>query len=136
MTPTSSGPFAQILSGALDGNRYRDVQDDNSPSPHESPGTLESDVGPDVYRDLLAAFLAHLSLQRIELGAALANDDIASAQGVAHQIKGTALNFGAARLDELAKRLLEIDTGEPTLFRSLVTEIETEIRSLQAVVGV
>jgi HPt (histidine-containing phosphotransfer) domain-containing protein len=86
-----------------------------------------------MYKELLAAFLSHLSFHRSELSAALAQDDIASAQGVAHQIKGTASSFGAGRLDGVARRLLDIDAGEQTLFRSLVAEMDAEIRTLQAV---
>ena len=42
------------------------------------PGArLESDVGPEVYQELLAAFLAHLSLQVVELNTAVANEDVA-----------------------------------------------------------
>ena len=84
-----------------------------------------------MYKELLVAFLSHLSVQRLELEDAAANEDVARAQDVAHQIKGTALSFGAARLDALATRLLDIDVASGELLSSLVTEIDTEISTLQ-----
>lgn len=95
-----------------------------------SPGTLERDVGPEVYKDLLVAFLSHLSVQRLELEDAAANEDVARAQEVAHQIKGTALSFEATRLDAVATRLLDIDVASGELLSSLVTEIDAEIIAL------
>jgi len=137
VTPSSIGPFvAPIGSGAVIANRYRDVEYESSPTLDGSPGTLENDVGPEVYAELLAAFLSHLSLQRLELRAAVAAEDVVSAQDVAHQIKGTASSFGATRLDELAKRLLEIVVDERELLPSLVGEVDDEICRLQAVVSV
>jgi HPt (histidine-containing phosphotransfer) domain-containing protein len=133
MNPGSHRPFAPIDSGALVANRCRDVEYKRSPSLDGSPGTLEHDVSPQVYRELLAAFLSHLSLQRVALYDAVANEDVAWAQEVAHQIKGTALSFGAARLDVLAKRLLDIDVDQRGLLSSLVSEIDAEIVTLQAV---
>jgi HPt (histidine-containing phosphotransfer) domain-containing protein len=96
-----------------------------------SPGTLEHDVGPEVYKDLLVAFLSHLSVQRLELEDAAANEDLARAQEVAHQIKGTALSFDATRLDAAATRLLDLDGAGGELLSSLVTEIDAEISTLQ-----
>ena len=117
-------------------NRYNDVENERSLAPAEVPGTLESDVGPEVYRELLTSFLTHLSLQIDELDAAAVKGDVPAAQYVAHQIKGTAPSFGAARLDELARRVLQMDGGPVELLRALVSEIGTEIKALQAAISV
>ena len=113
-----------------------DVENESSQSSAEHVGTLESDVGTEVYNELLDAFLTHLSLQAVELDVAAADGDVSSAQSVAHQIKGTATSFGAKDLDELARRVLVIESNQNELLRSLVTEIGIEIRSLQARAGV
>jgi len=102
----------------------------------ESQDTIEDDVGSEVYAELLSEFLAHLSLQRIELTTAAGDGDVAAAQRVAHQIKGTASSFGAARLDDLAHRLLGIDGADLELLCSLVREADAAICTLQANVGV
>ncbi len=133
MNPGCDGPFVAIDSGAVVANRCKDVGYKRSLSLDGSPETLEHDVGPELYQELLAAFLSHLSLQRIELNDAVANEDVALGQDVAHQIKGIALSFGAARLDVLAKRLLDIDVDQRELLSSLVSEIDAEICTLQAV---
>jgi HPt (histidine-containing phosphotransfer) domain-containing protein len=117
-------------------DRYMDVENESKPSSDEALGTLESDVGSEVYRELLEAFLSHLSLQAVELGSAAADGDVAAAQYVAHQIKGTASSFGATRLDEVAHRILATEPGQRELLRSLVSELDSEIRSLQTGVGV
>jgi len=117
-------------------HRYTDVENEMDRTADETRGTLESDVGPEVYNELHAAFLAHLSLQVVDLGTAAANRDVPAAQFVAHQMKGTALSFGAARLDELAKRVLRMDGTQAELLHLLVNEIEAEVDTLQAVVGV
>ena len=118
-------------------DRYKDVENERSPASRAAPGTLESDVGPEVYQELLASFLAHLSVQKAELDRRRrADGDVAAAQYVAHQIKGTALSFGAVRLDELAQRVLHIDGDQVELLRSLVEEIDAEIETLQAAIGV
>jgi len=98
--------------------------------------TLEDDVGSEVYQELLAAFLAQLSVQVVELNVAAGARDVPAAQFVAHQIKGTASSFGAARLDELAKRALRMDEDEVELLGTLVSEIEVEVAQFQTVVGV
>ena len=98
--------------------------------------TLENDVGSEVYQELLAAFLAHLSLQVVLLDTAVTCHDVPGAHAVAHQIKGTACSFGAVRLDELAKRVLRMDGSEVELLGSLVSEIDGEVRALQAAVAV
>jgi HPt (histidine-containing phosphotransfer) domain-containing protein len=97
--------------------------------------TLESDVGPEVYQELLESFLALLSVQKVELATAAREQDVLAAQSVAHQIKGTASSFGAVRLDELSTRLMEIDAAEVELLRSLVRDIDIEVASFQGAVG-
>ncbi len=94
--------------------------------------SLESDVGPEVYQDLLGAFLAHLSQQVVDLDTAAANGDLLAAQRVAHQIKGTASSFGAMRLDELADRLHDLQGEQVELLRSLVKEIDAEVVDFRA----
>ncbi|HVA04956.1 MAG TPA: Hpt domain-containing protein [Acidimicrobiales bacterium] len=112
-----------------------DVEYESNPSFDGDPGKLEDDVGPEIYNELLEAFLAHLTLQAVELGSASADGDLAAAQYVAHQIKGTATSFGAMRLHELAQRVLTIDGDRQDLVRSLVSELEVEICSLQVGFG-
>jgi HPt (histidine-containing phosphotransfer) domain-containing protein len=98
--------------------------------------TLESDVGPEVYQELLASFRAHLLVQVVELRSAAATGDVAAAQYVAHQMKGTAPSFGALRLDDLAHRLLGIQPHDVALLDDLVSEIDAEVDALQSVVTV
>jgi HPt (histidine-containing phosphotransfer) domain-containing protein len=97
--------------------------------------TLESDVGPEVYQDLLGAFLAHLSQQVVDLNAAAANRDVLAAQCVAHQIKGTASSFGAVVLDELADRMLALQGDQVELLLSLVIEIDVQVVHFRSVVA-
>jgi HPt (histidine-containing phosphotransfer) domain-containing protein len=117
-------------------HRYSDVENEGNPAPAQTPGTLESDVGPAVYQELLASFLTHLSLQKAELTDAAVHGDVRAAQHVAHQIKGTALSFAAVRLDGFAQRVLHIDGDQVELLRSLVDEISAEIETLQAAIRV
>jgi HPt (histidine-containing phosphotransfer) domain-containing protein len=119
------------------GHRYRDVEHESSTPPlDDSPGTLADDVGPEVYAEILSSFLSHLQFQRIELGVACADCDVAAAQLVAHQIKGTALSFGAVRLDELAERLLQIEGDDHALLRSLVSEMDEAVCSFQSAANI
>lgn len=104
----------------------------NSDTDVRGAQTLESDVGPEVYRDLLGAFLTHLSQQAVDLDTAAANGDLLAAQCVAHQIKGSALSFGAVRLDEIASRLLGMQGDQVELLRSLVTEIDAQVVDFRA----
>jgi HPt (histidine-containing phosphotransfer) domain-containing protein len=116
-------------------HRCTEVDNEMAPTLDATLGTLESDVGPEVYQELLASFAAHLSLQVIKLNAAVDDSDVPAAQGVAHQIKGTASSFGATRLDELAKRVLGMPNTQVELLRSLVDEIDAEVGTFQAVFG-
>ena len=96
------------------------------------PRTIEDDVGPEVYQELLADFLSDLTPQLADLENAGMTGDVPAARRIAHQIKGTALSFGAVGLDALVDRLLQLDGGETDLLRSLVNEVRVEVRSLQA----
>jgi HPt (histidine-containing phosphotransfer) domain-containing protein len=124
-------------------HRYKDVERETNLDPGHGAGldrastvtTLESDVGPEVYRELLGSFLAQLSVQKVELGTAAAEQDVVAAQFVAHQIAGTASSFGALRLDELATRLMQIDDAEVELLRSLVRDIDAEVASFRGALG-
>ena len=107
-----------------------------SPSTTADAGTLEGDVGPEVYKELLTSFRTHLLVQVVELRAAATAGDVVAAQYVAHQIKGTAPSFGAARLDGLARRLLGIQPNDVELLRGLVSEIDAEVDTLRSVVTV
>ena len=91
--------------------------------------TLETDVGTEVYRELLEAFLTLLSVQLVDLSTAVAQRDVSAAQFVCHQIKGTASSFGAMRLDELANGVMQLDDTGAELLGSLVGEIATEVSS-------
>jgi HPt (histidine-containing phosphotransfer) domain-containing protein len=109
----------------------------NHPTPSVlDVGTLESAINPKAYRELLAAFLTYLSVQVDELNRAAQSRDVVAAQFVAHQIKGTASSFGAARLDELAERLLRLDVDRGDDLRSVVDEIGQAAARLQGVVHV
>jgi HPt (histidine-containing phosphotransfer) domain-containing protein len=129
------GEMVSLPSGRDVTQRCTAMDNEMAPTLDETPGTLESDVGPEVYQELLASFVAHLSLQVSRLNAAADESDVAAAQGVAHQIKGTASSFGATRLDELAKRVLQMADTEVELLRSLVQEIAAEVGTFQAVVA-
>ncbi len=100
-------------------------------APENGPQTIESDVGTEVYQELLADFLSDLTSQLADLEDAGMTGDVPAARRVAHQIKGTVLSFGAVRLDALVDRLLQLDGGETDLLRSLVNEVRGEVRSLQ-----
>jgi HPt (histidine-containing phosphotransfer) domain-containing protein len=117
-------------------HRYNDVDHESTLTPHVSEragvGTLEADVGPEMYPELLAAFLEYLSPQVAELNDSAAVGDVPAAQYVAHQIKGTASSFGALHLEGLAVRVLQMDPNQDERLRSLVSEIETEAVRLQA----
>lgn len=136
MTPGISKSSCPNGSDVVIANRYRDVKNQRHCALDESQGTIEDDVGSEVYAELLSEFLAHLALQRIELVAAAGDGDVAGAQRVAHQIKGTAPSFGAARLDDLAHRLLGMDGADVELLCSLVRDVDAEILTLQANVDV
>ncbi len=110
-----------------------DVEYENRSTLDQPRSSLEDDVGPEVYGELLTSFLSHLSLQRVELNDAAKNGHVEAAQYVAHQIKGTALSFGAFGLDELANRLLRIGVAEHDLMVPLVGEMDREIGALQEV---
>jgi HPt (histidine-containing phosphotransfer) domain-containing protein len=97
------------------------------------PRTLESDLGPVVYRELLDAFLAHLPAQLAQLRNDAARGDVPAARYIAHQIKGMATSFGAVHLDDLATRVLGIGRDDDDLLRSLVDEIGVEIGQLRAI---
>jgi HPt (histidine-containing phosphotransfer) domain-containing protein len=129
------GEIFPMTSARVMTHRCTTVDNEMAPTLDETPGTLESDVGPDVYRELLESFVAHLSLQVITLNAAVDDGDVPVAQGVAHQIKGTASSFGATRLDELSKRVLQMADTEVELLRSLVHEIDAEVETFQAAVA-
>ncbi len=55
--PGAHGSFAKIVSGSIFANRSRDVEYQSSPSLDESTGTLEPDVGPELYEELVTTFL-------------------------------------------------------------------------------
>jgi len=137
MTDSHTDVGREMTPVGVSGHRYTDVEHESSTRPLDgSPGTLADDVGPEVYAEILTSFLSHLQFQRIELGAACADCDVAAAQSVAHQIKGTALSFGALRLDELADRLLQIDGDDHEQLRSLVSEMDEAVCSFQSAAGV
>jgi HPt (histidine-containing phosphotransfer) domain-containing protein len=98
----------------------------------EGAGTIESDVGSDVYQELLVDFLDHLSVQHEDLRKAAAAKDVPAARYVAHQIKGTALSFGAVRLDGILDRMLTTGKDQDERLQTLVVEFGEEIGRLQA----
>jgi HPt (histidine-containing phosphotransfer) domain-containing protein len=112
-------------------DRYTDVEDKMDPMDGDQ-GTLEADVGPEIYHELLTEFLSHLVVQVTELRAAAADFDVPRAQSVAHQIKGTAGSFGAVGLDRLSKRMLQMDAAQLDLLQTLVDEIEAEVAAFRS----
>ncbi len=144
---TASAGRDQPLGKPLDrvaAHRYKIVerewnQDPGAPPPSVSDrstvSTLECDVGPEVYQELLGSFVTLLSVQAVELATAGRQRDLQSAQFIAHQITGTASSFGAVRLHELASRLMQIEDSQVELLRFLVREIDSEAASFRGAVG-
>jgi HPt (histidine-containing phosphotransfer) domain-containing protein len=93
--------------------------------------TLESDVGTEVYQELLAAFMDSLTLTIVELSRAAALGDVPAARYIGHQIVGTAAGFGAVELGELAQRLLWTGSDQKAQLGSIVDKIDREISRLQ-----
>jgi len=83
------------------------------------------------YEHLVAAFLGELALEVALLVDAAAVGDIPAARYVAHQIKGTAPSFGAADLEELADRVLQIARDQSQLLALVVEEIVNEAHRLK-----
>jgi HPt (histidine-containing phosphotransfer) domain-containing protein len=136
MTESMPSPAGGNASVGSRGPRYNDVDHESTLTPHlregDGVGTLEGDVGPQVYRELLALFLAHLSEQVASLNDSASTGDVPAAQYVAHQIKGTASSFGALHLEGLALRVLEMEPNQDELLRSVVGEIGTAAAVLHA----
>ena len=109
-------------------------QADVGPTPY-NVGPLEEDVGPEMYKELLAEFLRLLSQQIIDLDEAASSGNTAVARGVAHQLKGTAPCFGAVHLESLADRVLSTHRGDGDFLRTTVHEMDEEVRQLQAALG-
>jgi HPt (histidine-containing phosphotransfer) domain-containing protein len=125
-------------------HRYKIVEREWNLDPEAPPlpvsgvstvSTLERDVGPEVYQELLGSFVTMLSVQSVELATAGRKRDLQSAQFIAHQIMGTASSFGAVRLHDLAARLMQIEESQIELLRFLVREIDTEVASFRGAVG-
>jgi HPt (histidine-containing phosphotransfer) domain-containing protein len=125
-------------------HRYKIVEREWNLDPETAPlpasdvssvTTLERDVGPEVYQELLGSFVTMLSVQSVELATAGRKRDLQSAQFIAHQIMGTASSFGAVRLHDLAARLMQIEESQIELLRFLVREIDTEVASFRGAVG-
>jgi HPt (histidine-containing phosphotransfer) domain-containing protein len=128
----------------LTAHRYKIVEREWNLDPEAPPlpvsgdssvSTLERDVGPEVYQELLGSFVTLLSVQTVELTTAGRQRDLQSAQFIAHQIMGTASSFGAVRLHELAARLMQIEESQIELLRFLVREIDSEVASFRGAVG-
>ncbi len=92
-------------------------------------------MGPEVYRQLLVAFLAHLPRQVSDLVDAAEIGDVPKGRYVAHQLKGSALSFGAVQLDGLADRVLGINRDQQDELRSLADDVRAEAEHLQVVLG-
>lgn len=108
------------------------VQPPETAADPEGIETLESELGPELYQQLLVAFLEDLDLKLARLRQAAAAGDVPAARGVAHQIKGSALSFGAVRLDSLAADLLRIGPGQGNLVGPLVDEVANQVARLNA----
>ncbi|MGB9378409.1 MAG: Hpt domain-containing protein [Mycobacteriales bacterium] len=101
------------------------------PGPEPTVPTLEQELGSEAYLQLRAEFLDQLPGQVRDLNAATVDGDVPAARYVAHQIKGSALSFGATALDALADRFLSIGKDESELLRPLVSEIERTVDELR-----
>jgi HPt (histidine-containing phosphotransfer) domain-containing protein len=66
---------------------------------------------PDLYVEMLDAFLSDAALALDEMRAAVARDDAAAFRRPAHSLKSNAMTVGAARLAELC-RALETDARD------------------------
>jgi HPt (histidine-containing phosphotransfer) domain-containing protein len=97
----------------------------------DGAGSVGYDLGATQYEHLVAAFLGDLALEVALLGDAAAVGDIPAARYVAHQIKGTAPSFGAADLEELADRVLQIPRDQSELLARVVEEIVKEAHRLK-----
>jgi HPt (histidine-containing phosphotransfer) domain-containing protein len=137
LTPKGTAPFPNSGEPGLQESDRRslDAAEQAGGPVGDGVGSLEGDLGAKVYDQLVAAFLGDLSLAVALLGVAAAAGDIPAARYVAHQIKGTAPSFGAAHLDELAERLLQIGRDERQLLSPVVDEIDEEVGRLKAVLG-
>lgn len=114
---------------------YERISAPRAPAPRASDQTLERDVGPELYQQLLAAFLGQFPHQLADLSRAAAVGDVPAARYVAHQLKGSAASFGAGPLDRLADRMLLVGRDETDLLASLVEEFYREVGRFQAIHG-
>jgi HPt (histidine-containing phosphotransfer) domain-containing protein len=96
--------------------------------------TLEADLGPELYGELLSDFLGQLMSQGAHLRQADEAEprDLVGARSIAHQLKGTAPAFGAGRLEDLATGFLESTDSHEADLGALIDEVDAEISRLQA----
>ncbi|PZS28898.1 MAG: hypothetical protein DLM59_13805 [Pseudonocardiales bacterium] len=100
--------------------------------PNHARHSLARDLGADAYVAVLDAFMEQLPGQVADLDAAAAVGDVPRARYVAHQLIGTAVDFGAVGLDDLARRILSVGPGEDAALRPIVELIGTEVDRLRA----
>jgi HPt (histidine-containing phosphotransfer) domain-containing protein len=93
---------------------------------------LESELGPELYRELRADFLSQLTSQSAHLRTAARTGDVVGARSVAHQLKGTAPIFGASQLERLAVEFLHPGHSLDANLASMINEVDAQISRLQA----
>ena len=83
--------------------------------------------------DLVAMFIEEVPGQLAMLDAALAKGDTAAARLTAHTLKGTAANFGAARMQALASALeMKGRDGSLEGASALFIQLQAECRRVQS----
>jgi HPt (histidine-containing phosphotransfer) domain-containing protein len=92
--------------------------------------TIEVDVGPEAYAELLAVFRDNVKLSAIKLSRAAQTGDLPAARYVAHTLKGSAASFGATRLDECADRILGLGREQGDQLGTLLEEYDEDFVSV------
>jgi signal transduction histidine kinase/DNA-binding response OmpR family regulator len=80
---------------------------------------------------VVRAFLKHVPGQLAELSQAVQSSDRERAHTVAHQLKGTCLAFGAARMARLSAALEKLPASAPTLCADLIAEFHVVEKAVQ-----
>ena len=88
---------------------------------------LQQEGEPDVLVELIELFLEDVPLQLVALREAVKGEDADSVQRVAHTLKGSCGNMGAARMAEICADLQEIgDSGDLARAPELLERLEAE----------
>jgi PAS domain S-box-containing protein len=93
-------------------------------SHHEGVGTLEIEIGADVYARLFVVFADSLPKRLAEIKAATKAGDLQAARLVAHNLTGTSASFGAHRIGQLADQIVNLQEGESDKLVALVAQLD------------